>query len=72
MEKETKNTLGGFEAFLDDFIPNPDGTPRAPEIDNSDPIDDDDLDELLKNQTDPVANKVKKTVEEPIDEEDEE
>ena len=70
MEKETKNTLGGFEAFLDDFIPNPDGTPRAPEIDNSDPIDDDDLDELLKNQTDPVANKVKKTVEEPIDDED--
>ena len=67
MEKETKNTLGGFEAFLDDFIPNPDGTPRAPEIDNSDPIDDDDLDELLKNQTDPVANKVKKTVEEPDD-----
>lgn len=70
MEKETKNTLGGFEAFLDDFIPNPDGTPRAPEIDNSDPIDDDDLDELLKNQTDPVANKVKKTVEEPIDDEE--
>lgn len=70
MEKETKNTLGGFEAFLDDFIPNPDGTPRAPEIDNSDPIDDDDLEEELKNQTDPVANKVKKTVEEPIDDED--
>lgn len=70
MEKETKNTLGGFEAFLDDFIPNPDGTPRAPEIDNSDSIDDDDLDELLKNQTDPVANKVKKTVEEPIDDEE--
>lgn len=70
MEKETKNTLGGFEAFLDDFIPNPDGTPRAPEIDNSDPIDDDDLEEELKNQTDPVANKVKKTVEEPIDDEE--
>lgn len=67
MEKETKNTLGGFEAFLDDFIPNPDGTPRAPQTDDIDPIDDDDLDELLKNQTDPVANKVKKTVEEPDD-----
>ena len=72
MEKETKNTLGGFEAFLDDFIPNPDGTPRAQPTEETDPIDDDDLDELLKNQTDPVANKVKKTAEEPIDDEDDE
>lgn len=67
MEKETKNTLGGFEAFLDDFIPNPDGTPRAPQTDDIDPIDDDDLDDILKNQDDPVAKKVKKTVEEPVD-----
>ena len=68
MEKETKNTLGGFEAFLDDFIPNPDGTPRAPQTDDDvDPIDDDDLDDILKNQDDPVAKKVKKTVEEPVD-----
>ena len=67
MEKETKNTLGGFEAFLDDFIPNPDGTPRAPQTDDIDPIDDDDLNDILKNQDDPVAKKVKKTVEEPVD-----
>lgn len=65
-----KNTLGGFEAFLDDFIPNPDGTPRAPQTDDVDPIDDDDLDDILKNQDDPVAKKVKKTVEEPIDDDD--
>lgn len=72
MEKETKNTLGGFEAFLDDFIPNPDGTPRAPQTDDDvDPIDDDDLDDILKNQDDPVAKKVKKTVEEPVDDDDE-
>ena len=64
-----KNTLGGFEAFLDDFIPNPDGTPRVPETDDNEPLDDD-LEEELKNQTDPVANKVKKTVEEPVDEDD--
>lgn len=71
MEKETKNTLGGFEAFLDDFIPNPDGTPRAPQTDDDvDPIDDDDLDDILKNQDDPVAKKVKKTVEEPVDDDD--
>lgn len=76
MEKETKNTLGGFEAFLDDFIPNPDGTPRAPQIDDIDPIDDDDLDDILKNQDDPIAKQVKKQtkVEEPDndDEDDDE
>ena len=65
-----KNTLGGFEAFLDDFIPNPDGTPRVPETDDIEPMDDDDLDDVLKNQDDPVAKKVKKTVEEPIDDDD--
>lgn len=65
-----KNTLGGFEAFLDDFVPNPDGTPRVPETDDIEPMDDDDLDDILKNQDDPVAKKVKKTVEEPVDDED--
>lgn len=65
--EDNKNTLGGFEAFLDDFIPNPDGTPRVPETDNIEPMDDDDLDDILKNQDDPVAKKVKKTVEEPVD-----
>ena len=70
MEKETKNTLGGFEAFLDDFVPNPDGTPRVKQTDDVDPIDDDDLDDILKNQDDPVAKKVKKTVEEPVDDDD--
>lgn len=65
-----KNTLGGFEAFLDDFIPNPDGTPRVPDTDDNEPLDDD-LDDILKNQEDPVAKKVKKTVEEPVDDDDE-
>ena len=64
-----KNTLGGFEAFLDDFIPNPDGTPRVPDTDDNEPLDDD-LDDILKNQEDPVAKKVKKTVEEPVDDDD--
>ena len=65
-----KNTLGGFEALLDDFIPNPDGTPRVPETDDIEPMDDDDLDDILKNQDDPVAKKLKKTVEEPVDDDD--
>ena len=65
-----KNTLGGFEAFLDDFVPNPDGTPRVPDADDIEPMDDDDLDDILKNQDDPIAKKVKKTVEEPVDDDD--
>ena len=65
--EDNKNTLGGFEAFLDDFIPNPDGTPRVPNTDDNESMDDDDLDDILKNQDDPVAKKVKKTVEEPVD-----
>ena len=69
MEKE-KNTLGGFEAFVDTIIPNFD---RTPDIDDDvEPIDDDDLDDI-KNQTDPVADKVRKATktEEPLgDEED--
>lgn len=72
MEKETKNTLGGFEAFLDDFIPNPDGTPKTSQLDDIEPIDDDDLDDI-KNQKDPVAEKVRKQMQqddEPINEED--
>lgn len=65
-----KNTLGGFEAFLDDFIPNPDGTPRVPDTDDVEPIDDDDLDDI-KNQKDPVADKVRKaTQQEPDDDDD--
>ena len=70
MEKETKNTLGGFEAFLDDFIPNPDGSPRSSQTDDIEPMDDDDLDEI-KNQVDPVADKVRKAVKpEEIDDDD--
>ena len=68
--EDNKNTLGGFEAFLDDFIPNPDGTPRVPNTDGNESMDDDDLDDILKNQDDPVAKKVKKTVEEPVDDDD--
>ena len=69
MEKETKNTLGGFEAFVDTIIPNFDKTPEI-DIEDNDPIDDDDLDDI-KNQVDPVANKVRKQVQQ-NEEEDEE
>lgn len=65
-----KNTLGGFEAFLDDFIPNPDRKPNIPDTDDVEPMDDDDLDDILKNQDDPVAKKVKKQTQEPVDDDD--
>ena len=68
MEKETKNTLGGFEAIVDSFFPNFEKTPEI-NIEDNDPIDDDDLDDI-KNQVDPVANKVRKQVQQ--NEEDEE
>ena len=69
MEKETKNTLGGFEAFVDTIIPNFDKTPEI-DIDDNDPIDDDDLDDI-KNQVDPVANKVRKQVQQNKEEDEE-
>ena len=68
---EEKNTLGGFEAILDSIVPNQDGTPRIPQVDDFSSTDDDELDEI-KNQVDPVAEQVKrkKKVEEPEDDEE--
>lgn len=67
MEKEEKSTLGGFEAILDNFIPNKDGGLRDP-LHVDEPVDDDELDDI-KNSVDPVAQKVKKvTTEEPVEE----
>jgi hypothetical protein len=57
MEKGN-STLGGFEAFVDTIIPNFEKTQDI-DVDDVDSIDDDELDEI-KNQVDPVANKVKK------------
>jgi hypothetical protein len=53
MEKEEKSTLGGFEAILDNFIPNKDGGLRDP-LHVDEPVDDDELDDI-KNSVDPVA-----------------
>lgn len=66
MEQE-KSTLGGFEAILDSFIPNPEGGFKDIQIDDVDPIDDDDLDNIKKNQTDPIAKQVTQKKEEDDD-----
>jgi hypothetical protein len=57
MDNKQDTTLGGFEAILGSMIPNY----TDPNIDNTDnePLDDDDLEDIKKNQVDPVANKVK-------------
>lgn len=78
MEKEEKSTLGGFEAILDNFIPNKDGSLRdplkveEPKVDDFDEsVDDNELNNI-KNSVDPVAQKVKAktaSVEQPVQEE---
>lgn len=56
--EENKNTLGGFEAILDSFIPNPNGGLNSTKIDEVNPIDDDELDDIKKNNSDPIAKQV--------------
>ena len=52
---ENKNILGGFEAILDNFIPNDEGGVKTPEVDT---VDDDEF-EGIKNTEDPIAKKAK-------------
>jgi hypothetical protein len=71
MDNKQDTTLGGFEAILGSMIPNY----TDPNIDNTDnePLDDDDLEDIKKNQVDPVANKVKpkkEDTDEPDDDDD--
>lgn len=63
MENKT-NTLGGFEAIFDSFIPKVDDE-IIDNIDNEnidESFEDDDLENIKKNQVDPIADKVKKSV----------
>lgn len=76
---DKKMTLGGFEAVLDSFIPNPDGGFRNSELDDNTNIDasefeslDDEELEDIKNNNIEVKNKKEKPVEEEKDTEEEE
>ena len=74
---DKKMTLGGFEAVLDSFIPNPDGGFRNSNIDENvnvnadefESLDDEELEDIKKNNIE-VKNNKENPVEEEIEEED--
>lgn len=74
---DKKMTLGGFEAVLDSFIPNPDGGFRNSNIDGNvnvnadefESLDDEELEDIKKNNIE-VKNKKEKPVEEGTEEEE--
>ena len=74
---DKKMTLGGFEAVLDSFIPNPDGGFRNSNIDENvnvdvdefESLDDKELEDIKKNNIE-VKNKKEKPVEEGTEEEE--
>ena len=75
---DKKMTLGGFEAVLDSFIPNPDGGFRNPNVDENvnvnadefESLDDEELEDIKNNNIE-VKNKKEKPVEEQDTEEEE-
>lgn len=74
---DKKMTLGGFEAVLDSFIPNPDGGFRNSNIDENVNVDADEFESLddeeledIKNNNIEVKNKKEKPVEEGTEEEE--
>lgn len=75
---DKKMTLGGFEAVLDSFIPNPDGGFRNSNVDENvnvnadefEPLDDEELEDIKNNNIE-VKNKKEKPVEEQDTEEEE-
>lgn len=74
---DKKMTLGGFEAVLDSFIPNPDGGFRNSNIDENvnvdadefESLDDEELEDIKKNNIE-VRNKKENPVEEGTEEEE--
>lgn len=74
---DKKMTLGGFEAVLDSFVPNPDGGFRNSNVDENvnvnadkfESLDDEELEDIKKNNIE-VKNKKEKPVEEGTEEEE--
>lgn len=72
--EENKNTLGGFEAIFDSFIPkvNKEETEEIIDSNEEGSMTDDELEEIKKNQEEPALNQVKKTKKETKEEENKE
>lgn len=72
--EENKNTLGGFEAIFDSFIPkvNKEETEEIIDSNEEGSITDDELEEIKKNQEEPALDQVKKTKKETKEEENKE
>lgn len=72
--EENKNTLGGFEAIFDSFIPkvNKEETEEIIDSNEEGSVTDDELEEIKKNQEEPALNQVKKTKKETKEEENKE
>lgn len=73
MEKNKTNTLGGFEAIIDTFIPKVQTEEEIEINDVQDPLSDEELENIKKTSVDPVAEQVKsKTNKQEKQEEEEE
>lgn len=72
---DKKMTLGGFEAVLDSFIPNPDGSFRNSNVDENVNINADDFESLDDEELEDIKNnniEVKNNKENPVEEDTEE
>ena len=72
--EENKNTLGGFEAIFDSFVPKVNKEETEEIIDNNEEgsVTDDELEEIKNNQEEPALKQVKNTKKEDKEEQDEE
>lgn len=70
--EENKNTLGGFEAIFDSFVPKVNKNETEEVIDNNEEgsLTEEELDEIKNNQEEPALNQIKKSKKE--DKEDKE
>lgn len=72
---DKKMTLGGFEAVLDSFIPNPDGSFRNSNVDKNVNVNADDFESLDDEELEDIKNnniEVKNNKENPVEEDTEE
>jgi len=62
MEKNKTNTLGGFEAIIDTFIPKVQTEEEIEINEVQDPLSDEELENIKKTSVDPIAEQAKSKV----------